>query len=239
MDETQRLNKYLANFGICSRRNVEGFLKENTVTINGQRVTEPGFRIDPQTDDIRLNGNEMRKPKFVYYLLNKPKGVVSTTADEYGRKNVVSLISTKERIYPVGRLDKDTTGLLLLTNDGELTNHLIHPKYHVDKIYHLKIQGQVNSAQLKALRNGVLLEDGITASAKVSVLKITNGILELGMTIYEGRNRQIRRMCKTVGIHLLELQRKKFGPIDLGNLKEGEYRKLSEKEIELLKKLKV
>ena len=156
--------------------------------------------------------------------------------DRFGRKNVVSFIETNERIYPVGRLDKDTSGLLLLTNDGELTDHLIHPRYHVDKIYCLRIRGQANDAQLKALRNGVLLEDGITSPAKVSVLKISGTASELEMIIHEGRNRQIRRMCETVGITLLELQRIKFGPISLGKIKEGEYRILTENEIRLLKK---
>jgi 23S rRNA pseudouridine2605 synthase len=234
-DNSIRLNKYLANLGICSRRNVESFLKEHTVTVNGQKVTEPGIRINTKNDTILLNGNKIKKPNFVYYLLNKPKGVVSTTSDEYGRKNVISLIPTNERIYPIGRLDKDTSGLLLLTNDGNLTNHLIHPRYHVDKIYRLTIRGQANDAQLKALRNGVLLEDGITSPAKVSVLKIGT-TSEIEMTIHEGKNRQIRRMCETVGIYLLELQRIKFGPISLGKIKEGEHRLLTENEIGLLKR---
>jgi len=237
MEETERLNKYLANLGICSRRNVENFLKENNVTVNGKRVIEPGIRINPASDTILLNGNKINKPKFVYYLLNKPKGIVSTTSDEFGRKNVISLIHINERIYPVGRLDKDTSGLLILTNDGELTNHLIHPRYHVDKVYRLKINGQASEAQLKALRNGVFLDDGITSPAKASILKIKGRASELKMIIHEGRNRQIRRMCETVGIHLLELQRTKFGPISLGELKEGEYRALTEKEISLLKQM--
>ncbi len=236
MDNTQRLNKYLANLGICSRRNVKNFLKANNVSVNGQRVTEQGFRIDPKKDAILLNGKKIALPKYVYFLLNKPKGVVSTTADEYGRKNVISLIPTEKRIYPVGRLDKDTTGLLLLTNDGELTNHLIHPKYHVDKVYRLTIQGHANDVQLKALRNGVLLDDGITSPAKVSVLFIKNGVSEITMTIHEGRNRQIRRMCETVGINLLALERISFGPIRLGSLKSASYRVLTEKEINELKK---
>src|SRR6266700_4605 len=154
---TIRLNKYLANLGICSRRDVKSLLKSQVVTVNGERAKEPGQRIDSAIDEILLNGKKLKQPHFVYYLLNKPKGIVSTTADEYGRKNVISLIPTKERIYPVGRLDKDTTGLLMLTNDGELTNLLIHPRYHVDKVYHLIIAGKVNDAQLRALRNGVLL----------------------------------------------------------------------------------
>jgi 23S rRNA pseudouridine2605 synthase len=236
-ESTERLNKYLANLGICSRRNVEKFLTEHTVTIDGKQVFEPGIRIDPRKNDIRLDGNTIRKPRFVYYVLNKPKGVVSTTADEYGRKNVVSLIQTTERIYPVGRLDRDTTGLLLLTNDGELTNQLIHPKYHVDKVYRLTIVGTVDGAQLTALRNGVLLDDGITAPAKVTVSTIKNTTSILEMTIHEGKNRQIRRMCETVGITLLELERVSFGPIKLGQLKIGKYKILTKNEVSILKKL--
>ncbi len=237
MEITQRLNKYLANLGICSRRNVEKFLQEHTVTVDGRQVFEPGIRIDPQKNDIRLDGKIIRRPQFVYYLLNKPKNVVSTTADEYGRKNIISLIPTKERIYPIGRLDKDTTGLILLTNDGELTNQLIHPKYHVDKVYRLTIQERADTAQLRALRNGVLLEDGITSPAKVTVVKEMQSGSFLKMTIHEGKNRQIRRMCETVGITLLELQRISFGPIDLGKVKIGEYRFLTKNEISTLKKL--
>jgi 23S rRNA pseudouridine2605 synthase len=229
-DTTIRLNKYLAKLGIASRRDIKTLLKQQIVTVNGQRVKESGFRIDHKKDDIRLNGNKIKPPKLVYYLLNKPKGIVSTTADEYGRKNVISLVPTKERIYPVGRLDKDTSGLIILTNDGELTNLLIHPRFHVDKVYRLRITGEITKEQLHALRNGVLLDDGITAPAHVSVLK--NNIIE--MTIHEGRNRQIRRMCETVGIKLLELQRIKFGPLSLGNLSSGKFRELTKREIILL-----
>jgi len=239
MNEMQsvRLNKYLANLGVCARRDVKQLLKDQIVTVNGERVKEPGLRIDPAKDSILLNGRKLKAPQFVYYLVNKPKRVVSTTADEYGRKNVISLIPTKERIYPVGRLDKDTTGLLLLTNDGELTNLLIHPRYHVDKTYRLTISGKVNDAQLRALRNGVLLDDGITAPAKLSIIRSTNTVSLLEMTIHEGRNRQIRRMCETVGVSLLELQRIKFGPLEIRNLKEGKFRELSRDEVQELKKI--
>lgn len=234
-DTTVRLNKYLANLGIASRRDIKFFLKQQTVTVNGQRVKESGFRIDPKKDNIRVNGEKIKAPELVYLLINKPKGVVSTTADEYGRKNVISLIPTKERIYPVGRLDKDTTGLLILTNDGELTNILTHPKFHVNKVYHLLISGSISQEQLHALRNGVLLDDGITAPAKVSVVKSNRNTTLIEMTIHEGRNRQIRRMCETVGVTLLELQRIKFGSISLGNLAEGKFRELSKSEIASLR----
>lgn len=235
-DTTIRLNKYLANLGVCSRREVKQLLKSQTVRVNGERAKEPGLRIDPGSDAILLNGKKLQPPRFMYYLLNKPKGIVSTTADEYGRKNVTSLIPTKERIYPVGRLDKDTTGLILLTNDGELTNLLIHPRYHVDKVYRLTVAGKANEAQLRALRNGVLLDDGITYPANVTVSKISPTTSVMEMKIHEGRNRQIRRMCETVGITLLELQRIRFGPLGLGGLKEGQFRELSKEEVQALKK---
>lgn len=234
-DNTIRLNKYLANIGICSRRDVKQLLKLQTVTVNDKRVRESGTRIDPQKDDIRINGNKIKPPKLVYYLLNKPKGIVSTTADEYGRKNVISLIPEKQRIYPVGRLDKDTTGLIILTNDGELTNLLTHPRYHVFKVYRLMIEGWIDKPQLNALRNGVLLDDGITSPAQVKILKEKPGVTYLEITLHEGKYRQIRRMCETVGIKLLELQRIKFGPIEKGALGIGQFRELTNSEIQSLR----
>jgi len=234
-ETTIRLNKYLANQGIAARRDIKQFVKEQIVTVNGERVKEPGVRIDPQKDHVMVNGKEIKPPQLVYYLLNKPQGIISTTADEYGRKNVLSLIPETQRIYPVGRLDKDTTGLIILTNDGELTNKLTHPKFHVYKVYRLIVQGRVNRPQLNALRNGVLLDDGITAPAKVHVVQETMNQSTLEITLHEGKNRQIRRMCETVGLHLINLQRVQFGPIRIENLKLGKYRELTKKEIALLK----
>ena len=234
-DSTIRLNKYLANLGVASRRDIKSLLKLQVVIVNGERIKESGFRINPEKDDVRINGDKIKAPELVYFLINKPKGVVSTTEDEYGRKNVTALIKTKQRIYPVGRLDKDTTGLLILTNDGTLTNLLTHPRFHVDKEYRLKIAGEISNEQMRALRNGVLLDDGITASARVSIIKSDKKITLLVMTIHEGRNRQIRRMCETVGVTLVELQRIKFGPISLGGLAEGKFRNLTQGEILKLK----
>jgi 23S rRNA pseudouridine2605 synthase len=236
-ESTIRINKYLANLGICARREVKGLLKGQMVTVNGVRVKEPGTRIDPQKDDIRLNGDRIKPPKMVYYLLNKPKGVVSTTADEFGRKNVTAYVPGEQRVYPVGRLDKDTTGLILLTNNGALTNLLTHPRYHVNKVYRLTIGGLVDQPQLNALRKGVLLEDGITAPAKVTVLKQTHQMAYLEITLHEGRNRQIRRMCEIVGIKLLELDRIKFGPLEKGSLKPGKWRVLTPQEVQSLKSI--
>ncbi len=234
-DHTIRLNKYLANLGICARREVKQLLKEKIITVNDERAKEPGIRIDPQKDAIRIDGNKVKSPTLVYYVLNKPKGIVSTTADEFGRKNVTTLVPKDQRVYPVGRLDKDTTGLIILTNDGELTNLLTHPRYHVDKVYRLDIAGRLDKFQLKALRDGVLLDDGITYPAEVKIISESNGKSIVEMKIHEGRNRQIRRMCETVGATLTALQRVRFGPIALSGLKEGTYRDLTKKEIDSLK----
>lgn len=236
MDKTtQRLDKYLSNLGLASRRSIKKLLKEEMLTINGDRVRESGTRIDAAKDDIRLNGEKILQPKTQYYILNKPKGIISTTSDERGRLDVTSFIPTKHRIYPVGRLDKDTTGLILLTNDGELTHKLIHPKYHVPKIYRLTIEGRMEKDQLNAFRKGVILEDGITAPAEVTIIEDSYQKSLIEVTLHEGKNRQIRRMCEIVGINLLQLERIKFGPISIGNLKSGKYRELSDKEVEELR----
>jgi 23S rRNA pseudouridine2605 synthase len=229
-----RLDKYLANHGVCSRREVKTLLISQNVTINTKRVKESGTRIDPERDSILINGSKIKPLQLEYYLLNKPKGVVSTTSDEKGRKNVVSFITSSQRIYPVGRLDKDTSGLIILTNDGELTNFLTHPRFHIPKVYRLTIKGTITGDQLKAFQTGVLLSDGITSHAETKILEKNdkNSILEV--TIHEGRNRQIRRMCEAVGIQLLELKRIAIGSIKIQTLPEGQYRVLSEKEVALL-----
>ena len=232
-DTTIRLDKFLSGAGIISRRGVKQFLKANTVTVDGRRVTESGTRI-ANTDSVQINGEKIKKPDFVYFLLNKPMGVISTTADEFGRDTVTSLIDTNERIYPVGRLDKDTHGLVLLTNNGELTHQLIHPRYHVVKTYKLIVQGKVKESQIEKLRKGVILTDGITLPADVQIVKQTADQTTLTVAIHEGRNRQVRRMCEAVGINLVDLQRINFGPLKLGTLPKGEYRELSKKEIQEL-----
>jgi 23S rRNA pseudouridine2605 synthase len=236
MEETTiRLNKYLANLGICARRDVEFLLQEKIVTVNGEQISEPGTRINPEKDIIKINGKGLKRPKYVYYLLNKPKGIVSTTDDEYGRKDVTSFIPTKQRIYPVGRLDKDTSGLLLLTNDGELTNILTHPKYHVAKVYRFSIIGRITPLQLNKLRKGVRLTDGMTKPARVIITKAKPSITSLEITLREGRNRQIRRMCEAVGLRLIDLERVKFGKITLEKIGKGQYRELTNAEVAMLK----
>jgi len=239
MDRTQRLDKYLSGMGICSRRNVEQFLKGQNLSVNGRRVVEPGTRVNVKTATITLNGTLFKKPKLVYYMLNKPADVISTASDEFGRKNVVSLVPSKQRIFPVGRLDKDTTGLIILTNDGELTNLLTHPRHEVHKTYLLTTGGRINERQLERLQTGVELEDGLTAPAGVRVLRQEGKTSIIQMAIHEGRNRQIRRMCEAVKLHLIALERIKFGPITLGDLKEGRYRELTDKEVSMLRKAAV
>ena len=231
---TIRADKYLSSLGIASRRNIEIFLKKNNISANGKRILEHGERI-PLKSDIVINGKKLYRPSKVYFMLNKPKDYISTVSDEFGRKNVLSLIKSKERIFPIGRLDKDTHGLLLLTNDGELTNLLIHPRYHILKIYQLTIKGTPSPQQLDRFKNGVELEDGKTLPANIQISYKERGKTILRVGLYEGKKRQIRRMCETLGMQLLDLQRIAFGPLELGNLKLGEYRALTSKEVQLLK----
>lgn len=235
INQTQRLDKFLANNGIASRRGIKQFLKNENVTVNGKRIRESGTRIEPEQDDIRINNKKIKKASAVYFLLNKPKGIISTSSDEYDRTNVTDLIDTPHRIYPVGRLDKDTHGLILLTNDGELTHKSTHPKFHVPKKYLLTINGNVSEEKMNKLRNGIILSDGITLPAKVKLVKQKEKITYLEMEIYEGRYRQIRRMCQAIFLELTDLKRIQFGPIKIGSLKEGDYRALTPNEIEQLK----
>lgn len=233
--ETTRLDKFLSGNGFVSRRGVKQFLKNETVTVNGKRVRESGERILPG-NDVRINGQKVKQKGFVYFILNKPKGIISTALDEFERKNVTDLIQTDERIYPVGRLDKDTHGLILLTNDGELTHKLTHPKFHVPKIYRLILDGHPTEQKLDKLRNGIILSDGITLPAKVKVVRQTDEQTIVEMEIFEGRYRQIRRMCEAIFLRLKDLERIQFGKIKIGELKEGKYRSLTKQEVEQLQK---
>lgn len=232
---TIRADKLLSSLGVASRRGIENFIRANKVFVGNTRIAEHGQRV-PKNAVITINGKVIIKPKKVYYLLNKPKGVVSTSSDEFGRKNVVSLINTSERIFPIGRLDRDTHGLLILTNDGDLTNMLIHPKFHVPKVYVLKIKNEVTPDHINKFINGVELDDGLTGKAKASIFQRRKDGTILELTIYEGKKRQIRRMCEALGLRLLDLERVRFANLSLTGLKEGEYRELTGKEVEELKK---
>lgn len=233
--QTIRLDKFLANNGYSSRRGIKQLLKYQEVTVNGKRVKESGIRINPGKDEVKINGQKIKTSRFVYYLLNKPKGIISTSSDEFERENVTDMVPRGNRVYPVGRLDKDTHGLILLTNDGELTHRLTHPRFHVSKKYILEISGSVSNEKIKKLEKGITLSDGITAPAIVKKVKEKEKSTILEMEIFEGRYRQIRRMCQAIFLDLIDLKRIQFGPIKIAELKEGKYRTLNEKEVESLK----
>jgi len=235
-ENTIRLDKYLSSQGIASRRNVSHFLKTNLVVVNDNKAEKSGLRIDPKKDKITINGESVKKPILEYWILNKPKGVISTAKDENERETVVSLVKSTQRLFPVGRLDKSTTGLIILTNDGDLTNKITHPRYHLAKTYQAEIAGKVPLQKLEMIKNGVPLEDGTTAPAKAKVLKENPQSTLLEITLFEGKNRQIRRMCQALLLSLYSLERISIGPIKLKNLKQGVCRQLTKKELFLLKK---
>jgi 23S rRNA pseudouridine2605 synthase len=230
-----RLAKYLAHAGVASRRAAEKLIAEGRVGVEGQIVTDPARDVDERTsvtvDGRQLSGSEPR----VLYAVNKPAGVLSTVRDTHGRPTVIGLVPERGlRLYPVGRLDADSSGLILLTNDGELANRLTHPSFEVPKTYRAKLAGgPVRERELETLRHGVELEDGPTAPALARRVKAN--VIEL--TIHEGRNRQVRRMCEAVGHPVLELQRIAFGPLRLGGLAPGSHRQLRAGEIERLRTL--
>jgi len=226
-----RLAKFLAHAGIASRRGAEQLIAEGRVTVEGVTVTDPARDVDDRTA-VAFDGEPVRgaEPRVVY-ALHKPAGVVSTANDTHGRRTVVDLVPKERRLYPVGRLDAESTGLILLTNDGELANRLTHPRYEVPKTYRATLAGPaITDRALKALREGVELEDGMTAPARVR--RLTPHQLEL--TIHEGRNRQVRRMCEAVGRPVKQLVRIRFGPLELGDLKPGKARRLTGPELAAL-----
>jgi 23S rRNA pseudouridine2605 synthase len=229
-----RLAKYLAHAGVASRRAAEEIVRAGRVTLNGETVTDPA-RDTTGADRVEVDGKRVSAaghPKLVY-AVNKPAGVVSTAKDPQGRPTVVALVPSSERLYPVGRLDADTTGLILLTNDGELANRLTHPRYGVPKTYRVTVwRPPVRDPALEALREGVELEDGPAAPAKVR--RLAPNLIEI--TIREGRKRQVRRMIEAVGHPTRALERVAFGPIRLGALKPGEHRRLTPREVESLRR---
>lgn len=233
----ERLQKVIATSGYTSRRKAEELITKGKVRVNGKVVTELGTKVDT-TDTIEVEGtviNEKETNK-VYYLLNKPRGVITSTSDDKGRKTVLDLIETDKRIYPVGRLDYDTTGALILTNDGELANLLTHPKNKVEKVYIAKVRGLIGKEQLLALSKGVYIDGVKTSKAKARIKnydKKTNAsIVEL--TIHEGKNHQVKKMFKAIGYDVLKLKREKIAFLDVKDLKSGEYRILSIKEVKKL-----
>ena len=233
----ERIQKLLAQAGYGSRRACEEFLTEQRVTVNGQ-VVELGAKADPIRDVIKLDAKRVHfESRRVYLALNKPIGVVTTNADEFGRQTVRDLIPLEGHLYPVGRLDADSEGLVLLTNDGDLANALTHPRYEHEKEYRVLVEGEPSASTLKAWRHGVLLEGQMTAPAKVEVTGGDRGLTWVRVTMHEGRKRQIREVAGMLGHPVKYLQRVRVGPIRLTNLKVGEWRHLSASEVKLLQGL--
>ncbi|MFO7310603.1 MAG: pseudouridine synthase [Bacillota bacterium] len=231
------MQKYMARCGVASRRACEQLIVAGRVQVNGRTVRELGVKVDPDRDEVRVDGRVIRPPsKLLYYMLNKPAGYVTTVSDPQGRPTVMSLVPSEDRLYPVGRLDLDTEGLLLLTNDGPLAHRLTHPRYGVRKLYRAKVAGVVGAEAVARLEQGVLLEDGPTAPARVRVIRQDKETAVLEIELAEGRKRQVRRMCQAVGHPVLYLKRIGFGPLRLGRLPVGAYRPLTDAEVAALRR---
>lgn len=228
----ERLQKIIASSGYCSRRKAEELIKKGLVFVDGEKVTELGTKVSEKAS-ISINGEVLAKENKEYYLLYKPVGVVTTTNDEKKRKTVVDLINTTKRIYPVGRLDYDTTGVLLLTNDGDFANILMHPSNQIDKVYLAKIDGILGKNELQALRNGVLIDGFKTTPAKVKIKQYSksSNMSLIEITIHEGKNHQVKKMFEAVNHKVIKLKRESVGFFDLEGLKAGEYRRLTIKEV--------
>ncbi len=236
----ERLQKLLARAGVASRRACEELITDGRVMVDGHVVTTLGVKADLQTQDVRLDGRRLRPERLAYWILNKPKGVVCTNYDAAGRPRPIDLMRrAKTRLFPVGRLDADTKGLLLMTNDGELANRLTHPRYGVPKTYLATVGGHVTAGDIRRMMRGVHLSEGRARAAEVHVLKCGRSRSTLRITLREGRNRQIRRMLARLGHPVRELVRTRIGRIDVRGLRPGESRRLTDKEIEYIKTLPV
>ncbi len=235
-----RLQKFLAEAGLGSRRGCETLITAGRVAVNGE-VATLGVSVDADVDVVEVDGETVGADAKEYWLLNKPAGVLSAVVDERGRVTVTSCVPTRARVFPVGRLDLNSTGLLLLTNDGELTERLLHPRYHVQKEYAVSVHGQLDKASLERLRKGVRLEEGTTSPARVTVLQQASGanhnLTELSVVIHEGRKRQVRRMLEAVGHRVVALHRSRFATLTDNDLAIGQARRLSRDEIVQLRRL--
>lgn len=238
----ERLQKFLAEAGVASRRKAEELIAQGKVKVNGKVVTEMGMKIDPAKDEVTYLDKKVttKNTKMVYIMLYKPEGYVTTAKEQFGRPAVMDLVKgAKERIFPVGRLDYDTSGLLLLTNDGDLTYKLTHPKHDVDKTYIAKLYGVPDEGALQKFRRGVVIDGKRTKPAKIQILnKDKDGrFCTAEIIIHEGRNRQVRKMCEAIKHPVAQLKRVATGELKLGDLQKGKYRHLTEKEVKYLKKL--
>ncbi len=231
----ERLQKIIANKGYCSRRKAERLIETGQVFVNGEKITELGFKAKI-SDQITIDGKLLQTDQKEYYLLNKPNGVISSVSDDKKRKTVCDLILTEKRIYPIGRLDYDTTGLLILTNDGELANLIMHPKNKIEKVYVAKIKGKLQKEQLIKLQTGIMIDDQKTAPAKIKIISYdkTKNSSIIRLTIHEGKNHQVKIMLEKVGSEVVKLKREKIAFLDLTGLKIGQYRKITIKEVKKL-----
>ncbi len=235
--EEVRLNKWMTDHGFCSRREAENLITTGRLRVNGQQA-ELGQKVT-DNDQITLDGKPLEpvREKAVYLMLNKPLGYITTSSDPHGRKTVLELIDLPQRVYPIGRLDFDTEGLLLLTNDGELTQKLTHPSHHVDKVYHAVVMGLPTSQELDKFAKGLIIDGKKTSPAKISLIHGERRTSTLEITIHEGRNRQVRKMCDAIGHRVTSLKRVGVGGLTLGKLKTGCFRHLTPAEVKRLKNL--
>lgn len=235
----ERLQKYIANSGYCSRRKAEELIKKGMVSINGQIVTVLGTKVSGK-EEIIVDGNLLKREEKEYYLLNKPRGVITSVKDDKNRKTVVDIINSDVRIYPVGRLDYDTTGVLLLTNDGEFANIMMHPNKKIEKVYTAKVRGIMKGEQINQLKNGVLIDGKKTEKAHVKLRRVDlkNNASYVSIVIHEGRNHQVKRMFQAVGFEVIKLKRDRVGIFTLDGLASGEFRKLTPKEVSIVYSLR-
>lgn len=233
-----RINKYIANSGIASRRKADELIKAGKVKVNGKVMSQPGYDV-ADSDEVLVEGKPVQSTENkVYYAMNKPLGVITSVNDDRGRMTVVDIMSdVEERVFPVGRLDYNTSGLLLLTNDGDFANRIMHPGRRVDKTYRVRVAGNISKMKISVLRAGVRLGKFKTSPARVDVITWNRHSMILEVTIHEGKNRQIRRMFEAVGYPVQELERISIGNMKLGHLKPGQYRKLSKRELEYFRNL--
>ena len=234
-----RLQKFLADAGVASRRKAEEFILDGKVTVNGKIVQEMGFKINDKTDIVMYNGERVKpKSRKIYIMLHKPEGFVTTVKDQFNRASVSDLVKDiNARIFPVGRLDYDTSGLLIMTNDGELTYKLTHPRHEIPKRYLAKLFGEPDSKGIRRFRSGIMIDGKMTKPAKIVILRRDERFSYAEITITEGRNRQIRKMCEEIKHPVASLKRIAVGKLELGDLPKGKYRELTKKEINYLKEL--
>lgn len=232
-----RLNKYLANAGICSRREADSFIQAGAVKVNGKIITQLGYKVAPG-DKVQFGADTVKKEKTVYILLNKPKGYITTTDDERNRATVLDLLKgVKERVYPVGRLDRNTSGLLLLTNDGDLATKLMHPKHRVPKIYHVVLDRSLKPDDFDKIKNGIELEDGFMKPDDIAYIDGAKSQKEIGIEIHSGKNRIIRRIFEHLGYNVIKLDRVLYAGLTKKSIPRGKWRFLSESEVRMLKKI--